>query len=281
LKNYSSHFLALTFVLITGCAHQFPDYAVNLSSRLPTPGKAEAIGDYSLGCLKGGETFTGKENGLYLSQKKRGRYWGHPDLIKLLTKAGSEFYKNHKQIIVGDMSQSRGGPTITGHHSHQNGLDVDIWFKVPPAQEELTFSALETEEMKSVESLNDDHKNLIRFFANDPSVERIFINPSFKKQLCSDNGPLRLSPEQQHKMRAWWGHDDHIHVRLKCPSDSPECLSQKPVPQGDGCGEDLNWWFGEEAKASDVDASWNDLKSIFLDKVKSLPEHCSFYKDIF
>lgn len=280
MKSYYSRFLFLTLLLTTSCSHQLPDFAVNLSSRLPVEGKAEALGEYSLGCLKGAVTFNGKEKGLLLSQKKRGRYWGHPDLINLLTNAGSEFAKNHKQIIVGDMSQSRGGPTITGHHSHQNGLDVDIWFKIPADNDELSFTTLETEEMKPVNSLDNEQKHLIRFFANDAGVERIFINPHFKKQLCNDNGPLRLTSEQQHKMRAWWGHDDHIHVRMKCPSDSSGCISQKPVPEGDGCGEDLNWWFTEEAKAGDGDASWDELKSVYLEKIKQLPSQCSFYQTL-
>src|SRR6516165_2279694 len=30
-------------------------------------------------------------------------------------------------LLVGDISQPRGGPMITGHDSHQVGLDADIW----------------------------------------------------------------------------------------------------------------------------------------------------------
>ena len=33
---------------------------------------------------------------------------------------------------VGDMSQPRGGPMVTGHSSHQIGLDVDIWLTPMP-----------------------------------------------------------------------------------------------------------------------------------------------------
>lgn len=262
------------------CSHHLPDFTSQLSSRLPVnspSGKTEAIGEYSLGCLAGAKTFTGEEKGLVLSQLKRGRYWGHPDLINLLTRAGNAFHKEKKKLIVGDLSQSRGGPTITGHNSHQTGLDVDVWFKIPAADEKISFEKQETEEMGSLPQLGEDQMKLIRFFADDSSVERIFINPAFKKQLCAYNGPLRLSPEQQHKMRAWWGHDDHIHVRLKCPADSPKCVSQKPVPAGEGCGEELNWWFSEEAKAADYESNWNELKSIYLEKIKKLPTKCSFY----
>jgi penicillin-insensitive murein endopeptidase len=264
--------------IITSCGHQLPDFTSRLSSRLPTESKSEAIGDYSLGCLQGAQTFTGNEKGIVLSQMKRGRYWGHPELIKILTEAGNEFNKAHKKIIIGDLSQSRGGPTLSGHNSHQTGLDVDVWFKVLPSEENLSLRTLETEEMKPMKDLGDDQIKLIKFFTQNTSVERIFINPAFKRKLCLSSS---LSAEDQHKLRAWWGHDDHIHVRLKCPADSPKCISQKPIPAGDGCGEDLNWWFTDEAKFGALDSSWNELKSLYLDKVNRLPAKCSQYKETF
>ncbi|MBY0416253.1 MAG: hypothetical protein K2Q18_18915, partial [Bdellovibrionales bacterium] len=58
---------------ITSCAHPLPDFTSRLSTRLPVDSKPEAIGEYALGCLKGAQTFTGKEKGLILSQMKRGR----------------------------------------------------------------------------------------------------------------------------------------------------------------------------------------------------------------
>jgi penicillin-insensitive murein endopeptidase len=272
--------LAISLFLTISCSHNLPDFTSRLSARLPTESRPEAIGEYALGCLQGAQTFTGKEKGLVLSQMKRGRYWGHPDLISLLTRAGLEFSNSNKKIIIGDLSQSRGGPTITGHNSHQSGLDVDVWFKILKSEDRPSLRVLETEEMKAIDELGDDQIKLIKFMARDSSVDRIFINPSFKKKLCLNSGSLKLSAEEQHKMRAWWGHDDHIHVRIKCPSDSPHCVSQKPIPAGDGCGEeDLNWWFSDEAKAGSVDASWAELKSAYLDKIKKLPAQCSFYFD--
>src|SRR5262249_51802528 len=50
------------------------------------------------------------------------------------------------------------------------------------------------------------------------------------------------------KLRPWWGHDDHFHVRLRCPTGDAECQVQEPIPPGDGCGADLAWWFTEEAR---------------------------------
>lgn len=133
--------------------------------------------------------------------------------------------------------------------------------------------------MKPFDDLGADQIKLIKFFAQDTSVERIFINPKFKKKLCMDFGPLKLTPQEQHKIRAWWGHDDHIHIRLKCPSDSPHCISQKPIAEGSGCGADLAWWFTDEAR--EANASWEDMKSVYLNKIKNLPAECSFYQETF
>ena len=84
------------------------------------------------------------------------------------------------------------------------------------------------------------HTGLIKAAAQEPEVDRIFVNAAIKKALCREagNDHAWLS-----KVRPYWQHDYHFHVRIKCPSDSPECKGQPPVPAGDGCGKDLDWWF--------------------------------------
>jgi murein endopeptidase len=81
---------------------------------------------------------------------------------------------------------------------------------------------------------------LTRAAAQDPVVARIFVNTAIKKAMCREAGPDRswLS-----KVRPWWGHDEHFHVRLVCPPDSPECKPQPPVGADDGCGHELEAWL--------------------------------------
>ena len=69
------------------------------------------------------------------------------------------------------------------------------------------------------------------------------------------------------KIRPWWGHDDHFHVRLKCPEGNSECISQSPIPEGNGCDATLDWWFSEEAK---LDGRKFQAKSL----PPQLPEAC-------
>jgi penicillin-insensitive murein endopeptidase len=84
------------------------------------------------------------------------------------------------------------------------------------------------------------HAAIIKAAAEHPQVERIFVNAAIKKALCRSTDSNRA---WLHKVRPYWGHDYHFHIRLHCPADSPDCRPQAPVPPGDGCGAELDWWF--------------------------------------
>jgi penicillin-insensitive murein endopeptidase len=147
------------------------------------------------------------------------------------------------------MSQPRGGPMLTGHASHQVGLDADIWL-TPMPDHELT--RVEREEKSATMMVAPDRKDvdpnvwtpahtaLIKAAAEDPAVERIFVNAAIKKALCREAGDDHA---WLNKVRPYWQHDYHFHVRIHCPADSPDCKPQQAVPAGDGCGKDLDWWF--------------------------------------
>ena len=84
------------------------------------------------------------------------------------------------------------------------------------------------------------HFAVIKAAAEDPKVERIFVNAAIKKALCRDAGTDRAF---LHKVRPWWGHNYHFHVRIGCQPGSPECKAQDPAGDGEGCGKDLDYWF--------------------------------------
>jgi penicillin-insensitive murein endopeptidase len=90
------------------------------------------------------------------------------------------------------------------------------------------------------EAWTPQHRRLLEAFAREPQVARIFVNPAIKRELCHEAGPDRgwLT-----KIRPWWGHNYHFHIRLFCPPGQPGCRDQAPPPPGDGCGKELDWWF--------------------------------------
>lgn len=190
----------------------------------------------------------------------RHRYYGHPNLIGFIQHLG-RFSAEQKRgsLLIGDLGQPRGGPTLSGHRSHQSGLDVDIWFLLSEqaSNRQLTANERETWSAPSVVDMQNDtidyrhwsldQAKVLEAAARQPEVDRIFVNPSIKQELCTTKSAG--AGEWLRKIRPWWKHDDHFHVRLKCPPHSPHCDSQEPLPAGDGCDASLAWWFSAEAKA--------------------------------
>jgi penicillin-insensitive murein endopeptidase len=221
----------------------------------PVPGAPRAIGSYTAGCVQGAASLPPEGHGFQTMRRYRRRYFGHPQLVRYLQELGAAAVRQRLGVLsIGDLGQPRGGPTPTGHRSHQNGLDVDIWFWLPPAGGVLPLAERETIEAPSMlttdgraldgRQWSQRQADMLRLAADFGAVARIFVNPVIKKALC-EQFPQAYWLQ---KLRPWWGHDDHFHVRLHCPSGETTCQDQDPLPAGDGCGADLAWWFSEEAR---------------------------------
>jgi penicillin-insensitive murein endopeptidase len=223
--------------------------AKELFGRSPTPAslKARSIGSYARGCVAGAAAIPVDGATWQVMRLSRNRNWGHPDLIQLLQRLSARVpqINGWPGLLVGDVSQPRGGPMITGHASHQVGLDADIWL-TPMPDHRLTRS--EREELSATDMVRPDlldvdpsvwtpqHTALIRAAAREPAVARIFVN----KALCREAGADR---NWLTKVRPMFGHNYHFHIRIACPSGDTTCGDQEPPPVGDGCGAELAAWF--------------------------------------
>lgn len=222
-------------------------------ARAPAPLAARSIGGYARGCLAGAVALPVDGKAWQVMRLTRNRNWGHPALIAFLERFAEKGRRiGWPGLLVGDMSQPRGGPMITGHASHQIGLDADVWFLPMP---DRTLSPAERETISAISMVNMTTREidpktwtptrlaLVRQAALDPEVARIFVHPAIKKTMCEQAGADRgwLA-----KVRPWYGHNYHFHVRLACPAGAEGCKDQDPVPAGDGCGADLAWWLGPE-----------------------------------
>jgi len=227
--------------------------------RNPAAGPARAIGTCTCGCLQGAATLPVSGRGYETLRLGRNRRYGHPALVTYLEKLGAAAADAKVGLlVVGDLSQPRGGPTPTGHRSHQTGLDADVGYVAPPGlHQPLSSTAREGLSPPAVVDGKTHVKTalwtpqipkLLALAAADPSVDRIFVDPGIKKIMCE--GPTAHAPWQG-KLRPWWNHHDHFHVRLACPADSPLCVPQEP-PRDDGCGASLAWWFSDDAAATRV-----------------------------
>lgn len=222
----------------------------------PTQTPAQAIGGYAKGCLAGGKPLPADGPGYQVIRLSRDRFYGHPRLIRYIEElAKAVRQQGSSGLMVGDIAQPRGGPMPSGHRSHQIGLDADIWFLPAPAQR------LSREQRENVSAMSvvapdgqfvdrrrwtDAHVRLLKTAASFPEVERIFVNAAIKRELCAVAGSDRAWLS---KIRPWWGHHYHFHVRLRCPAGDTGCKDQDPVPPGDSCDESLAWWFSDAERA--------------------------------
>jgi penicillin-insensitive murein DD-endopeptidase len=211
-----------------------------------------SVGFYANGCLSNGVELPATGPNWQVMRPSRDRAWGNPVMMRFIKKLANEAQSDAgwPGILIGDIAQPRGGPMITGHASHQIGLDADIWLTPMPRR---VLSVQERETMSAVMMVRPDRLDVssswttgqmavIRAAAQDSQIERIFANAAIKRALCRDATGDRswLS-----KVRPIYGHDYHFHVRMLCPSNSPTCKPQTPPPGGDGCGKELDYWFSD------------------------------------
>ncbi|MBT8494433.1 MAG: penicillin-insensitive murein endopeptidase [Deltaproteobacteria bacterium] len=157
-------------------------------------------------------------------------------VVRVTQQVRSRYPRVHK-LAVGDISAKKGGP-ITEHVSHQTGRDIDLgfYFKRKPKGYPKAFVRA--------------RKNNLHFKANwklltalaktndlDGGVRVMYISYNVQKMLYDLARKNGVSKKELSKMlqyprgksalagmiRHEPGHDDHVHVRFKCPDDDPKC----------------------------------------------------------
>jgi penicillin-insensitive murein endopeptidase len=224
----------------------------------PSAGPPRSIGSYAKGCIAGAVPLPQEGATWQVMRPARNRFWGHPVLIAVIERIAANLPAGWPGLLVGDVGQPRGGPMVTGHASHQIGLDADIWLTPMPEQrlgptdrDNLPAKSIVTADGNDVDPAvwGPQYRQLIEIVARTPELARMFVNPAIKRALCREMagspGPDRAWLA---RVRPWRGHDDHFHIRLNCPPGQTLCEAQDPVPPGDGCGKELDWWFTEEAR---------------------------------
>ena len=253
------------------------------AQKLPAVMNPAPVGFYSKGCLAGGVAIPVDGPAWQVMRLSRNRNWGHPDLIRTVQKLAVEGRTvGWNGLLVGDISQPRGGPMLTGHASHQIGLDADIWLTPMPNR---TLTRDEREKISATSMLKGDslyvdpdiwtpgQAAILKLAASYPQVERILVHPGIKKKLCETE---KGDKSWLSKVRPYWGHNYHFHMRIKCPAGAANCKGQAAVAPGDGCGKDLAWWFTDEpwkpAKKPDPNKKPVKPKIVTL---KDLPPVCA------
>jgi penicillin-insensitive murein DD-endopeptidase len=221
------------------------------AAKQPAPLAARAIGFYAKGCLSGAKAIAVDGPAWQVMRLSRNRMWGHPSLIALVERLAKDgkAHDGWPGLLVGDISQPRGGPMLTGHASHQIGLDADIWLTPMPdrrltmrEREDLAATSMLAEDRVSVnpQVWTEAHGRIILRAASYPQVERVLVHPAIKKAICENKSFPR---SHLNKVRPYWGHHYHMHIRMACPKDSPTCTPQPIVGNDDGCGKEVDEWI--------------------------------------
>jgi murein endopeptidase len=129
------------------------------------------------------------------------RRWGTDRLVRIVRRVLAAYQRRHADappVLVGDLSRPRGGdfgPRFggIGHASHQNGLDVDIYY---PRHDGRLRAARRPEQVDRAAA-----QALVDAFVR-AGAERVFVGPSLALR-----GPPRI-------VQPLTNHDDHLHARL-------------------------------------------------------------------
>jgi murein endopeptidase len=148
-----------------------------------------------------GRTFFTWDPVLRRSPNRAWRRFGTDRLVRVVLRVARGYHAAHPRAArlgLGDLSRPHGGDFgpqfgYIGHASHQNGLDVDVYYPRADGRELAPRDAGEIDRDLSQELVN-------RFLAAGAQV--IFVGP---------NTGLRGPPA---RVQALVHHDNHLHVRL-------------------------------------------------------------------
>jgi penicillin-insensitive murein endopeptidase len=222
--------------------------AKSQSAMSAAPAIEQAYGFYSHGSLANPTELPPQGPGFIHLFEGLNRYWGTQDMVRLLTSAAkrmSERYPDGERLQIGDIA-ARSGGEISGHGSHQNGLDADVvYYRVnhteqSPLASREDFTEPFVRQGRVTPNLDLERSwEIIKLLDETHRVGRIFVHPAIKAALCRQAQKLGEATEYAsllRRLRPHDGHDDHFHVRLRCPEGTTQCEKQFDVPNGPtGC----------------------------------------------
>jgi len=168
----------------------------------------------------------------------RPRSWATRSTVQHLAAALVEWHERYPEatpVKIGELSQ-RGGGRVRPHRSHRSGRDVDIGYVMLEPDEGHRFVPVDASNFDAAATWG-----LVRRLLADDRVDAIFM-ASYIQAMLLPYAAETLDAEQQRatfsvlatdlraakrtKIRAWRGHDDHMHVRFAC-TEADACTRMK------------------------------------------------------
>lgn len=133
---------------------------------------------------------------LHRSPDRAWRRFGTDDLVRLVLRVVRAYARAHPRaprLGIGDLSRPHGGDFGPRHLSHQNGLDVDLYYPRLDRRERPPRVAAQIDRRLAQDLVG-------RFVA--AGAVRIFVGPA-----TGLTGPAGI-------VQVLGGHDNHMHVRI-------------------------------------------------------------------
>jgi murein endopeptidase len=144
-----------------------------------------------------GATFFTWDPVLHRVPNRGWRRWGTDRLVRLVLRISREYAVAHPdapRLGIGDFSRQRGGPFGPKHATHQNGLDVDVYYP--------RLDGLERPPKRVTQIDLELAQDLVDRFVR-AGVDLMYVGP---------NTGLRGPPGV---VQVLWNHDNHVHVRIR------------------------------------------------------------------
>ena len=219
---------------------------VGIGHASPAPKKSKppalSIGAPNAGRLENAVHLDAKPYLRYVGPYSGDAHWGVKQLVDAVDRAAREVRKRYPDAVlgVGQLSQKTGGD-IDRHHSHESGRDADLaYYLVDGAGHPVTTDAFHAVRADGYVASDprlkfDDGRNfaLVSALVSDPHahVTHIFVATWLRTRLLAYGARVGASPalrvriaETLMQPRHALPHDDHFHVRVACPSSSPQCI---------------------------------------------------------
>ncbi|HEU4450240.1 MAG TPA: penicillin-insensitive murein endopeptidase [Gaiellaceae bacterium] len=128
---------------------------------------------------------------------RAGRRWGTDGLVRIVLRVVRAYARAHPgapRVGVGDLSLRRGGPFGPKHASHQNGLDVDVYYPRRDRRERPPRRVAQIDRRLA--------QDLVDRFVR-AGAETVYVGPS-----TGFTGPPGV-------VQVLWNHDNHLHARFR------------------------------------------------------------------
>lgn len=208
---------------------------------------AMPVGTPNNGALINGEGLEEQGEGFMQLFRETGHFYASRTMLSMLKQTAADLnqrYPNQDRLQIEAISAKEGGD-IEGHASHENGLDVDLgYFKVNGIEHDPKtagiYYAPSMVEFGVVSPNFDVERNweLVKSLHRYGDVQKIFMDQVLKNKLCQyakSNYEFKTNQKVLRSIRHVTNHADHMHVRLRCPSDAKQCRNLPEPPAGTGC----------------------------------------------